>query len=61
MKSILQILSFAGILLTIVPPVLYFMELISRSSQNLWMFAGTIIWFASATFWLGRKKETDQV
>ncbi len=59
MKAILQIVSLAGILLTIVPPVLFFLGKMSHSSQNLWMLAGAIIWFLSASVWLGRKGKTE--
>lgn len=55
MKLILQIISLAGLLMTIVPPVLFFLEKISLQSQNFLMSAGTIIWFISASFWLGSK------
>lgn len=59
MKTILQIISLAGILLTIVPPILFFLGKMSQSSQNFWMLAGAVIWFASAFFWLGRKEKTE--
>ncbi len=55
MKYILQFISFVGLLLTIIPPILYFRGTITHSSQNWIMFLGTIVWFASAYFWLGRK------
>ncbi len=60
MKYLLQILSLAGILLTIIPSVLFFSGTLSRTSQNLWMLIGTIAWFVTATFWLGKKKEPDK-
>ena len=59
MKTILQIISLAGILLTIVPPILFFLGKMSHSSQNFWMLAGAVIWFASAFFWLGSKEKTE--
>ncbi len=55
MKRIIQLISFIGLVLTIVPPILFFKGTISHSSQNLYMLAGAVIWFVTAYFWLGRK------
>jgi hypothetical protein len=60
MKRILQFFSLTGILLTILPPVLFFLGKLSYSAQNLWMLAGAIIWFLSASFWLGSSRERKQ-
>lgn len=59
MKTLLQIISLVGILLTIVPPILFFLGKMNHSSQNFWMLAGALIWFASAFFWLGRKGKAE--
>lgn len=58
MKRILQLLSLAGLLLTIVPPVFFFLEKISQETQNLLMLIGVFMWFVSAFFWLGKKTKT---
>ncbi len=55
MKRILQIISLAGLILVILPSILFFLGEISRSKLNSLMLAGTVIWFASAVFWLGSK------
>ena len=55
MKIILQIISLVGLLLTIIPPVLFFTGTIGHSQQNVLMFFGAVIWFVSAFFWLGKK------
>jgi hypothetical protein len=60
MKRILQLLSLAGILLTIVPPILYFMGNITQSTQNVLMLVGAITWFFSAFFWLGSKVKAEK-
>ncbi len=60
MKPILQFFSLVGILLTITPPVLFFLGKISYTSQNFWMLAGAVIWFASASFWLGSVRKTKK-
>ncbi len=61
MKIILQFFSLAGILLTIFPAVLFFLGKISHSTQNFWMLAGAVIWFGSASFWLGSKGKANDV
>lgn len=58
MKRILQFISLIGLLLTIVPPILFFNAVITFSTQNLLMLAGAILWFASASFWLGSEWKT---
>lgn len=57
MKLVLKLISLAGLLLTIVPPILFFMTKINHQAQNRWMFAGAVIWFVSASFWLGKSKK----
>ncbi|MGM0620957.1 MAG: hypothetical protein ACQETJ_07935 [Bacteroidota bacterium] len=59
MKRILQIISLAGLLLTIVPPVLFFHGNVSHTTQNMLMLIGAFIWFISAFFWLGRKSKVE--
>jgi hypothetical protein len=59
MKTLLQMISLAGILLTIVPPVLFFFGNISHPVQNTLMIIGAVVWFGSAGFWLGRKVESS--
>jgi hypothetical protein len=51
-------ISLAGLLLTIIPPVLMFKGAIAQSEQNTLMFIGFLLWFASAWFWLGKKAKT---
>jgi high-affinity Fe2+/Pb2+ permease len=57
MKRILQMISLAGLILTILPSILFFLGEISHSTQNSWTLAGTILWFISAVFWLGGKEK----
>ncbi|NLB25982.1 MAG: hypothetical protein GX820_04735 [Bacteroidales bacterium] len=59
MKRILQIISLAGLILVILPSILFFLGEISRSKLNSLMLAGTVIWFASAVFWLGSKEKVS--
>lgn len=57
MKTILQILSVTGLLLTLMPSILYAWDVTGPGQVNFLTFTGTIVWFGSAIFWLGRKKE----
>lgn len=61
MKLFLQLISLIGLLLTIVPPILFFLGKIDHQVQNFWMLAGAVIWFVSASFWLGKKSKSDAV
>lgn len=54
MKQLLQLISFAGLALTIVPPILFFHDAITKDNQNALMLIGAFVWFFSAYFWLGR-------
>lgn len=57
MKAFLKILSFIGLLLTMIPPVLIFMGKIDLDTTKLVMTIGMVAWFSTAPFWIN--KETD--
>jgi len=50
--SIAKPVSWASLLLIVVPPVLFFTGSISQSFMNQLMLAGTLIWFVSASLWM---------
>jgi uncharacterized membrane protein len=52
-------ISLAGLILTILPSILFFLGEIGHSTQNSWMLAGALIWFVSAVFWLGSKEKVS--
>ena len=54
MKTLLKTLSIAGLLLTIIPPILYFEQAVGLSQMKLWMGIGMLCWFVSAPFWINR-------
>ena len=56
MKMILKIISLIGLLLTIVPAFLVFSGAMVIETHYTLMLIGTILWFASAPFWMLRKK-----
>lgn len=60
MKLILKLLSLIGLLLTALPPILFFMDQIELSSCKSLMVSGMICWFVSAPFWINSSKEATQ-
>jgi len=61
MRMILKILSFVGLILTIVPSVLVFANIIELSTHKNLMLLGTVLWFMTAPFWLNKKKQNGLV
>ncbi len=59
MKIPLQIISLIGLLLVILPAVLTFAGRMNFEQAKTWMVIGTVVWFASAVFWLGKKKPAE--
>ena len=55
MKTLIAIakpLSWASLLLIVVPPILHFKGSIDSSLMNQLLMAGTVIWFATASLWM---------
>jgi hypothetical protein len=46
MAKILRVLSWTGLLLTIVPPAFAFLGMVDGGALKVLMFAGAISWFA---------------
>lgn len=57
MKNLYKIASGLGLILTIVPPVLFFMEKTDLDQMKLWMGIGMVIWMVTAPFWINKNKE----
>lgn len=55
MKNLLKFISFAGLLLTVVPSILYFYEDLTFDMHKLLMALGTVLWFLSAPFWMNKE------
>jgi len=51
----LVIVSLIGLVLTLLPSFLVFANAISWDTYLLLMNVGTIMWFVSAPFWMGKK------
>lgn len=56
MNQILKIVSFIGLVLTVLPSYLVFKNVIEFQVHTLLMFIGMILWFATAPFWMKEKK-----
>ncbi|MCA9019802.1 MAG: hypothetical protein KDA74_06660 [Planctomycetaceae bacterium] len=59
MKKLLEIVSYCALILVIAAPVLFYMGQISLDQNKLWMTIATIIWFASASFWIGAEQDEE--
>lgn len=57
MKTLLKIASYLGLVLTIVPPLLYFKSVIDLDSSHLYMTIGMFLWFFTAPFWINKKTD----
>ncbi len=52
MKTIAQLVSLAGLALTVVPAFLVFTGSISWDRHAALMLAGVVLWFVSAPLWM---------
>lgn len=57
MQAILKILSYIGLILTVVPSFLVFSGAIELSFHKTLMLIGTLLWFSTAPFWMNRQKQ----
>jgi hypothetical protein len=51
-RRILQIISFIGLAMSIVPAFLVFGGIIAKDTYLLFMIVGMILWFGTAMFWI---------
>ncbi len=56
MKTILKSLSLAALALTVIPAFLVSQSVLSWSAHAGLMLAGTVLWFATAPFWMKLKE-----
>ncbi len=54
MKSILKLISFIGLVLTLFPAFLVFTSYTSLENCKLLMLIGTVVWFLTAPQWMNR-------
>ncbi len=56
MKPLLRILSYVGLLLTVIPSILVFAGSISLELHKQLMTVGMLLWFLTAPFWMNLKE-----
>jgi len=56
MKNFYKILALVGLILTLVPSLLFYYTIIDMERMKLYMALGTLLWFSGAIPWLGQKK-----
>jgi hypothetical protein len=54
-KTILKVVSFAGLVLTLIPSFIVFYQRIDLDSNKNLMLLGTVLWFATSPFWMNKK------
>lgn len=52
MRKILIIISIIGLVLTVIPSVLVFIQEISMEAHKQLMIVGMLMWFGTAPFWM---------
>ncbi|GAB3222736.1 hypothetical protein [Spirosoma arcticum] len=55
MNGLLKLISGTGLVLTALPGLFVFLGLLSFQSYTQWLLAGSLLWFASAPFWIGKE------
>jgi hypothetical protein len=61
MRPLLQLVSFAALAATIVPPILFLLTHLSLDQTKWTMLAGAIVWFAVTPFWMGKPKVDEEL
>ena len=56
MKKVLEVISYLSLVLIVAAPILYYMDKLTLEQNKWWMLVATIVWFATASFWIGTKK-----
>jgi hypothetical protein len=52
MRRLLQLLSALALAGTIVPPLLFFGDLLTLDRMKVWMTVATLVWFAATPWWM---------
>ncbi|WP_321285580.1 hypothetical protein [uncultured Sunxiuqinia sp.] len=60
MRKILIVISLIGLMLTIVPSILVFKQVIDIEMHFHLMLAGMFLWFGTSPFWMKTKSLDDE-
>jgi hypothetical protein len=55
MRHVFKYLSFLGLAMTVVPAFLVFAGQLDLAAHQVWMLAGTGLWFVTAPLWIRKK------
>jgi hypothetical protein len=58
MKKIMETISYLALVLIVLAPSLFYAEKIDLAMNKTLLTLATVVWFASALCWMGRKKES---
>jgi hypothetical protein len=61
MRRILQIISWSALAGTALAPVLFLLSQITLDQSKLVLVVTTVLWFATASFWMGRPTVQDEL
>jgi hypothetical protein len=61
MRLILQLISLAALVATIVPPILFLVGQLTLDPTKWTMLAATLVWFAVTPFWMGRPRMDEEL
>jgi hypothetical protein len=57
MKNFLKLVALVGLILTIVPPIFFFLGEMEMQSMKFWMSIGMVGWMVTAPFWINKKQD----
>jgi hypothetical protein len=57
MRLILQLISWAALTATTVPPMLFLSGRLTLADTKTWMLWATVVWFVVTPLWMDREKE----
>lgn len=57
MKNLLKLISLLGLVMSILPPILFFLGKMELSSMKLWMGIGMVVWMVTAPFWINKPSQ----
>ena len=55
MKTICKMISYVGLIVTVVPSMLVFSGMVELETHKVMMLIGMILWFITAPFWMNRQ------
>lgn len=60
MRLVLQIISLAMLVLTVLFPVLYLFDAMGEVAMKWSLLIVTVVWFLATPFWMGREKPANR-